>query len=122
MHIEFTCDLADVYASMLEKLEEIEQALDHHDCAPIKQFSRDLDMLLEKIQHLDGQQTSPPNNTHRLAMEEILKKNKVVTARLRDFLALQRIELVQIKQGRETAKSYASYRAARTGSIINSTN
>ena len=122
MQIDYTSDSAETYASVLEILEEIEQALDHHDCAPIKQFSRDLDMLLEKIQYLNDQQTSPPNNTHRLVMEEIPKKNKAITTRLQDIMALQRIELVQIKQGRETTKTYASYRTTRTGSIINSTN
>lgn len=122
MQTMFSSDSPDVYASMLEKLEEIEHALDRHDSALITQFSQDLDSLLKKIQIMNGQQTSLPNNANRQIVEEIFRKNTAITARLQDIMALQRIELAQIKQGRETAKGYASHRSMRTGSIINSTN
>jgi hypothetical protein len=118
----FSSDSSNAYATMLEKLEEIERALDIHDMAPIKLLTQDLDRHLEQIKPLNSRKANFADDSQRMAMEKILHKNRALTARVQEIMALLRVELSQIKQGRETAKGYASNRSTRTGSIINSAN
>jgi len=113
-------DPADAYESMLEKLDQIEIALNQHDVAPIECLTRDIESCLENMKQLDSQPNRLANDSRRLLVEKILKKNKALTTRIQQITALHRAELNQIKKGLETAKGYASYRSSRTGALINS--
>lgn len=113
-------DSADAYVSMLEKLDQIEIALTQHDVAPIECLSLDIESCLEKMKRLDSQPDQLTNDSRRLLVEKILKKNMALTTRIQQITALQRAELNQIKKGLETAKGYASQRSSRTGGLINS--
>lgn len=113
-------DSADAYVSMLEKLDQIEVALNQHDVAPIECLTRDIESCLEKMKRLGSQADLVANDSRRLLVEKILNKNKALTTRIQQITALHRAELNQIKKGLETAKGYASHRSSRTGGLINS--
>ncbi len=108
------------YQSMLDKLDEIELALDRQDASAISRLALDVDQCLEGIKKADGGSLTQPTGEHRLMVDTILEKNREITSRIREMTALQRNELNQLKVGRETAKGYALHHAKRTGSIINS--
>ncbi len=110
------------YGQMLAKLDEIERTLDLQDAELIGQLSSEVEQCLEQIKQFDRQAGQPATVKRRAQMEELLARNQVLTARIREITALQRNELNQLKVGLETAKGYASHHAKRTGSIINSSN
>ena len=110
------------YDLMLDKLDEIEQALDHADTTAIIRLAQDVEQCLERIKEDDRNSGPPTTAEHRLVVETILTRNHVITARIREITALQRSELSQLKIGRETAKGYAPHQGRQSGAIINSTN
>ena len=110
------------YDLMLDKLDEIEQALDHADTTAIIRLAQDLEQCLDRIKEEDRKSGPPTTTEHRLAVETILARNHKISARIREITALQRSELSQLKIGRETAKGYAPHQARQSGAIINSTN
>lgn len=120
MHTIPLHDPTDLYVSMLEKLDQIESALNRHDAEPIQCLTRDIESYLEQMKRLDTQTDQLANDARRLLVEKILKKNAALTTRIQQITALHRAELNQIKKGLETAKGYASYRSSKTGALINS--
>ena len=110
------------YDLMLDKLDEIEQALDHADTTVIIRLAQDVEQCLARIKKEDHNSGLPTTAEQRLAVETILARNHVITARIREITALQRSELSQLKIGRETAKGYAPHQGRQSGAIINSTN
>lgn len=110
----------DAYVSMLEKLDQIEIALNQHDVAPIQALTQDIESCLEQMRRLDSRPDRAANDSRRVLVEKILKKNAALTTRIQQITALHRAELNQIKKGLQTAKGYASVRTSKTGSLINS--
>jgi hypothetical protein len=115
-------DSTNTYRLMLDKLDEIERSLDRIDASSTKNFSQDMETMLENIKSEDRQRSSLMTASQRSIVEMILKKNALIVGRIQGITAMQRSELNQLHLGIQTAKGYASQRPARTGSIINSSN
>lgn len=118
-----------VYTACLDKLEEIEQSLNTITPVDIYRLAGELDSCLAAIRHtaqrpdhLMGFYDQEDAQRMSLLAHAIIEKNDFLTRRIQGIMALQRCEIQTIKQGRETAKGYASYKGHRTGSIINSAN
>ena len=119
------------YTACLNKLGEIEIALNQIDAGLIEQLALELDQCLASLKEMEGDhRNARPRADHGKEhlpvaadiCEALLKKNSLLTHRVRSIMALQRSELDKLKLGRETAKGYAACRPARTGALINSSN
>jgi len=117
-----TKNIPDAYVLMLEKLDEINLALDRLEADSISKFAEDINSCLEGIKRMHTQIDLLNGSISRLYMEKILQKNDKVKKRIQDIVAIQRNELNLVRQGRRTAKGYAVHIQKRTGAIINSSN
>lgn len=117
-----TENVPEPYVLMMEKLDEINQALNRIEMAPLSKFAKDIDSCLESIKNLNAQRILSDGDFSRPYLEKILQKNEAIKKRIQGIVAIRRNELNLVKRGRQTAKGYAVHIPNRTGGIINSSN